>query len=63
MKQETKIEKKQWTKPELIALVRSNPEEAVLITCKVSSAPAGPVTGFAVCDIALCATCQFAGSS
>jgi hypothetical protein len=27
-------EKKQWTKPELIVLVRSKPEEAVLSACK-----------------------------
>ena len=26
--------KKQWQKPELIVLVRSNPEEAVLLACK-----------------------------
>jgi hypothetical protein len=29
-------EKKQWTKPELIVLVRSKPEEAVLAACKGS---------------------------
>jgi hypothetical protein len=28
-------EKKQWTKPELIVLVRNKPEEAVLATCKM----------------------------
>ena len=32
MKQQT--QKKEWTKPELIVLVRSMPEEAVLATCK-----------------------------
>ncbi len=26
--------KKSWQKPELIILVRSNPEEAVLLSCK-----------------------------
>ncbi len=26
--------KKEWIKPELIVLVRSKPEEAVLVTCK-----------------------------
>jgi hypothetical protein len=36
-------EKKQWTKPELIVLVRSKPEEAVLSACKggYSGTPAG----------------------
>ena len=29
-------EKKQWTKPKLIVLVRSKREEAVLVTCKYS---------------------------
>jgi hypothetical protein len=28
---------KQWTKPELLVLVRSKPEEAVLSACKQSS--------------------------
>ena len=35
MNEEPKTEKKQWTKPELIVLVRSKPEEAVLAACKV----------------------------
>ncbi len=35
-------DKKPWQKPELIVLVRSNPEEAVLIVCKNASA-AGPL--------------------
>jgi len=35
-------DKKTWQKPELIVLVRSNPEEAVLITCKNATA-AGPL--------------------
>lgn len=30
-------EKPHWQKPELIILVRTKPEEAVLATCKVSS--------------------------
>jgi hypothetical protein len=34
MNEEPKTEKKQWTKPELIVLVRSKPEEAVLAACK-----------------------------
>jgi hypothetical protein len=30
------IEKKEWTKPELIILARTQPEEAVLLACKAS---------------------------
>jgi hypothetical protein len=29
------MEKKEWSEPELIVLVRSNPEEAVLTACKL----------------------------
>ena len=29
-----KTEKKQWEKPELIVILRSKPEEAVLASCK-----------------------------
>jgi hypothetical protein len=29
--------KKSWVTPELIILIRSNPEEAVLLTCKVGN--------------------------
>ena len=29
--------KKEWTKPELIVLVRNKPEEAVLTACKFAS--------------------------
>jgi len=35
-------DKKPWQKPELIVLVRSNPEESVLTVCKNASA-AGPL--------------------
>jgi hypothetical protein len=40
-------EKKQWTKPELIVLVRSKPEEAVLTTCKGGTA--GPAADDFAC--------------
>ncbi len=40
MGEETKTQKKQWQKPELVVLVRSAPEEAVLTYCK-----AGPLDG------------------
>jgi hypothetical protein len=34
------MEKKEWKSPELVVLVRSKPEEAVLAACK-----AGPASG------------------
>jgi hypothetical protein len=34
-----KMEKKNWTTPELIVLVRNNPEESVLATCKTFGNP------------------------
>jgi hypothetical protein len=37
--------KKAWVTPELIVLVRSKPEEAVLITCKYGGGGAGPGPG------------------
>ena len=37
MTKEPGTEKKAWQKPELIVLARSNPEEAVLTTCKGNS--------------------------
>ncbi len=37
------MDKKRWQKPELVALLRSRPEEAVLAACKFDfiSGPAG----------------------
>jgi hypothetical protein len=40
--------KKVWVSPELIVLMRSNPEESVLFVCK-AGASAGPASGFAIC--------------
>ena len=34
MEEKIRTEKKLWSKPELIVLVRSDPEEAVLVGCK-----------------------------
>lgn len=34
MSEKIKSDKKPWQKPELLVLVRSNPEEAVLAICK-----------------------------
>jgi hypothetical protein len=42
-------EKKQWTKPELLVLVRNKPEEAVLVTCK--GVNAGPLAGYSACSL------------
>ena len=42
------MEKKEWSDPELIVLVRSKPEEAVLDACKISNWP-GPVSELGSC--------------
>lgn len=34
MNKRTESEKRQWSKPELIVLLRGKPEEAVLLACK-----------------------------
>lgn len=34
--------KEEWKTPELIALVRNNPEEAVLVDCKTIGVGSGP---------------------
>ena len=36
------MQKKEWRKPELIVLVRSEPEEDILVACKASSVRGGP---------------------
>jgi len=36
------MEKKEWSEPELIVLVRSQPEEAVLTNCKAWGGPWSP---------------------
>ena len=42
--------KKAWVEPELIVLVRNNPEEAVLETCKGSGGAVGPYSANSGCD-------------
>jgi hypothetical protein len=42
--------KKEWKTPELIVLVRSNPEEAVLTACKNSTVSSGTSDWFANCS-------------
>jgi hypothetical protein len=51
--------KKQWTKPELIVLVRSNPEEAVLGACKGGDW-GGPLNEYALCGYMnlFCGVCE-----
>lgn len=41
MEEKIRTEKKLWSKPELIVLARSNPEEAVLLNCKATTSPQG----------------------
>jgi len=41
--------KKAWLEPELIVLVRSKPEEAVLTVCKNSLVSAGPYYSWGIC--------------
>jgi hypothetical protein len=57
--------KKAWVEPELIVLVRSKPEEAVLGTCKGGSSE-GPVVSYDVCwivDEFCAAPCVIRGGS
>jgi hypothetical protein len=45
------MEKQAWQKPELIVLVRSYPEEAVLANCKATAmGSSSPNTGFNSCN-------------
>jgi hypothetical protein len=43
------MEKKEWSEPELIVLVRRKPEEAVLTGCKVTSMGGGNNDVFGGC--------------
>ena len=47
-----------WSRPELIAIVRSTPEEAVLVGCK--SAAAGPTAAVGNCAASIVAVCESA---
>lgn len=42
MKKDDKSGRKQWQKPELVVLVRNNPEENVLLACKVTGSYPSP---------------------
>ncbi len=56
--------KKQWRKPELVVLVRTNPEEAILGYCKTSS-DTGPSDLYSGCyeDELNCTSCLYFGGS
>ena len=61
MNEETKIEKKQWQKPELVVLVRATPEETVLSTCRFGPSfggGTGPRAGRGGCGTSGCAYCS-----
>ena len=55
------MKKKQWQKPQLVVLLRSKPEEAVLTGCKVDSpSSTGPTTVADFClmiDVQACVAC------
>jgi hypothetical protein len=53
MDKEIKTEKRPWQKPELIVLVRSRPEEAVLANCKFDTTHGGPDVSFGACELNL----------
>jgi hypothetical protein len=53
------MEKKEWYEPELIVLVRSKPEEAVLSVCKAYTSPSGPANNAAMCAQVACEDCAF----
>jgi len=58
------VAKKEWTEPELIVLVRSNPEEAVLLVCKTSGDYVNPAAENQGCDYTYCGPgCDFPGPS
>ncbi len=60
------MEKKTWVMPELIVLVRTNSEEAVLTNCKLDYAPnTGPATIAYLCgmDSGGCVHCDVYGTS
>ena len=49
--------KKEWTKPQLIVLVRNKPEEAVLAACKNGAMPtAGNTAANGGCNTVICTT-------
>jgi hypothetical protein len=63
MKNDDKTGRQQWQKPELVVLTRNNPEENVLLACKVTGRilTSGPSKGSYQCTTQ--AACYAAGSS
>lgn len=55
MVKNNRIYKKSWSKPELLVLVRSNPEETVLASCKTPSTPVS-ITQKPTCSANACKT-------
>jgi hypothetical protein len=62
--------KKLWEKPKLVILVRSEPEERVLTTCKTGKSSAQPGDVYQGCDhtldgaaMAICSDCSTWGAS
>jgi hypothetical protein len=50
--------KKEWQTPELIVLVRSKPEEAVLTACKNTHTTAGISGQYEGCGSSTCGPCE-----
>lgn len=60
------MEKKTWQKPELIALTRCQPQEAVLTFCKFDDLPSDPATYCVGCvgvPVNYCGSCDIHGLS
>lgn len=56
--------KKTWQAPQLIVLVRSEPEEMVLANCKSESVTLSPTYWYSYCDVvSSCTGCSAVGSS
>jgi hypothetical protein len=55
--------KKEWVAPELLVLVRSHPEEAVLSACKNVSTLSGPTDSFLLCLQSGCSNCSALATS
>ena len=51
-----------WSRPELIVLVRSGPEETVLSTCKVDSTAGEPGYSIDGCDLGVSGECNACAS-
>ena len=59
MNDQRTAEMKTWEKPELIILVRNQPEEAVLTACKGVTVPGGPGVSAISCGYTPCGSCTW----